>query len=101
MYHLTLPQNFLKVNKSWQLKSCGRNQIDPHEIIQTSLLGGLQKNSLEHNDCLYVAPVSQWRIRIPPTGNNIIPQNYFQRNCRIVTTMLLESIGTTLGQYVF
>ena len=29
------------------------------EIIQTSVLGRLQKKSLGHNDCLYVASVSQ------------------------------------------
>ena len=61
----------------------------------------LQKNSLEHNDCLYVASVLQWRIREPPTDNNTIPQNYFQTNCQIVTPMFLKSTGTTLGQYFF
>ena len=28
------------------------------------------------------------------------PQNYFQRNCRSFTPMLLKIIGTTLGQFV-
>ena len=51
--------------------------VYPREIIQTSSLGRLQKNSLGYNDCLYVASVLQRRIRKPPTDNITFPQNYF------------------------
>ena len=75
--------------------------VYPHKIMQTSSLGRQQKNSMEHNDCLYVVSILQWRIRKTPTDNIIILQNYFQTNCQIITPMLIKSIGTTLGQYVF
>ena len=97
MYHLRLLQDFLIVNKK-----CGTNHIVyPHKIIQTSSLGRQQKNSVEHNDCLHVVSILQWRIRKFTTENIIILQNYFQTNCQIITPMLIKSIGTTLGQYVF
>ena len=83
--------------KMWQKSHC----VYPHKIIQTSSLGRQQKNSMEHNDCLYVVSILQWRIRKTPTDNIIILQNYFQTNCQIITPMLIKSIGTTLGQYVF
>ena len=104
MYHLRLLQNFLKVNKSRQLKKYGRNDIVYIliiQIIQSSSLGRQQKNSVEHNDCFYVVSILQWRIRKTSTDNIIILQNYFQTNCQIITPMLIKSIGTTLGQYVF
>ena len=68
-------------------------------MIQTSSLGREQKNSIEHNDCLYVVSILQWRIRKNP--RDIILQNYFQTNCRIIIPMLIKRIGTFLGQYVF
>ena len=37
----------------------------PHEVIQTSSLGRPQKKSVGHNDCFYVTPVLQWRVRKP------------------------------------
>ena len=83
--------------KMWQKSHC----VYPHKIIQTSSLGRQQKNSMEHNDCLYVVSILQWRIRKTPTDNIIILQNYFQTNCEITTPMLIKSIVTTLGQYVF
>ena len=83
--------------KIWQKSHC----VYPHKIIQTSSLGRQQKNSMEHNDCLYVVSILQWRIRKTPTNNIIILQNYFQTNCEITTPMLIKSIVTTLGQYVF
>ena len=75
--------------------------VYPHKIIQTSSLVRQQKNSMEHNDCLYVVSILQWRIRKTPTDIIIILQNYFQTNCQIITAMLIKSIGKTLGQYVF
>ena len=91
----THAQNLWKVNK-WRQKRCGRNHIVYlPEIIQTSLLGRLEKKSLEHNDCLYVAYLSQQRVRKPPMDNIPSPQNYFQTNCRSVIPVLLKSIGTT------
>ena len=83
--------------KMWQKSHC----VYPHEIIQTSSLGRQQENSMEHNDCLYVVSILKWRIRKTPTDNIIILQNQFQTNCQIITPMLIKSIGTTLGQYVF
>ena len=84
--------------KIWQKSHC----VYPHiQIIQSSSLGRQQKNSVEHNDCLYVVSILQWRIRKTSTDNIIILQNYFQTNCQIITPMLIKSIGTTLGQYVF
>ena len=65
------------------------------EIIQTRLLGGLQKKSLEHNDCLYVTSVLERRVKKPNS------QNFFQTNCLSVIPMLLWSIGTTLRQFVW
>ena len=70
-------------------------------MIQTSSLGRQQKNLMEHNDCLCVVSILQWRIRKISTDNIIILQNYFQINCQIITPMLIKSIVTTLGQYVF
>ena len=83
--------------KMWQKSHC----VYPHKIIQTSSLGRQQKNSMEHNDCLYVVSILQWTIQKTPTDNIIILQNQFQTNCQIITPMLIKSIGTTLGQYVF
>ena len=83
--------------KMWQKSHC----VYPHKIIQTSSLGRQQKNSMEHNDCLYVVSMLQWRIRKTPTDNIIILQNYFQTNCEMTTPMFIKSIVTTLGQYVF
>ena len=71
--------------------------VYPHKLIQTSSLGRQQKNSMEQNGCLYVV----WRIRKTPTDNITILQKYLQANYQIVTPMLIKSIGTTLGQYVF
>ena len=83
--------------KMWLKSHC----VYSHKIMQTSSLGRQQKNLMEHNDCLYVVSILQWRIRKTPTDNIIIPQNQFQTNCQIITPMLIKSIGTTLGQYVF
>ena len=55
--------------------------IYPPEIVQTNLLGRLQKKSMEHNNCLYGAYLLQWRVRKLPNGNIPSPQNYFQTNC--------------------
>ena len=52
----------------------------PPEIIQTSLLGRLQKKSLEHNDCLYAASILEKRVRKPPMDNTASSRNYFQKN---------------------
>ena len=60
----------------------------------------LQKEALEHNDCLYVASLLQLRVRKPPTDNIPSLQNYFQTDCQSVIPMLLKSIGATLGQFV-
>ena len=70
------------------------------ETIQISWLSRLPKKPLEHNDCLYVAFLSQQRVRKPPTDNIPSQQNYFQTNCRKVIPMLLKNIGTTLGHFV-
>ena len=84
--------------KMWQKSHC----VYPHKIIiQTSSLGRQQKNSIAHNDCLYVVSILQWRIRKTSTDNTIILQNYFQTKCQTINPMLIKSIGTTLGQYVF
>ena len=90
-------KQIMAAEKMWQKSHC----VYPHEIIQTSSLGRQQKNSMEHNDCLYVVSILQWRIRKTPTDIIIILQNYFQTNCQIITAMLIKSIGKTLGQYVF
>ena len=90
-------KQIIVAEKMWQKLDC----VYPHKIMQTSSLGRQQKNSMEHNDCLYVVSILQWRIRKTSTDNIIILQNYFQTNCQIITPMLIKSIGTTLGQYVF
>ena len=95
MYHLRLLEIFFK-QIIYKLHC-----VYPHKIIQTSSLGRQQKNSMKHNDCLYVVSILQWRIRKTPTDIIIILQNYFQTNCQIITAMLIKSIGKTLGQYVF
>ena len=51
--------------------------------------------------CMYIASVLQWGGRKPATGNIPHPQNDFQRNCRSLIPVLLESIETTLGQFVW
>ena len=86
-----------EAEKMWQ-KS---HFVYPHKIIQSSSLGRQQKNSMEHNDCLYVVSVLQRRIKKTSMDNIVILQNYFQINCQIITPMLIKSIGTTLRQYVF
>ena len=69
--------------------------------MQTSSMDShLQKEALEQNDCLYVASLSQLRVRKTPTDNIPSLQNYFQTNCQSVIPMLLKSIGATLGQFV-
>ena len=83
--------------KIWQKSYC----VYPHKTIQTSSLGRQQKNSMEHNDCLYLVSILQWRIRKTPTDNILILQNQLQTNCQIITPTLIKSIVTTLGQYVF
>ena len=60
------------------------HRVYPPEIIQTSLLGWLQKKSMEHNECLYAASISERSVRKPPTGHASSLQNYFQTNCLIV-----------------
>ena len=90
-------KQIIVAEKMWQKLDC----VYPHKIMQTSSLGRQQKNSMEHNDCLYVVSILQWRIRKTSTDNIIILQNYFQTNCQIITPMLMKSIGTTLRQYVF
>ena len=49
---------------------------------------------------MYIAPVSERRVRKPPTGNVPSLQNYFQTNCRSFIPMLLKNIRTMLGQFV-
>ena len=60
--------------------------------MQTSSMARLLKKSLECNDCLYVASVSELRVRKLPTENVPSLQNYLQTN--------LSSIGTTERQFV-
>ena len=74
--------------------------VYPPEIIQTSTLGRFQKKSLDIVTVLYVVYVLQLRVRKPPTDNIPSWQNYLQINCQSVITVLLKSIGTTLGQFV-
>ena len=77
MYHLRMRK--ILEDKPWRQKRCCRNHNRgyPPEIIQTSSLGRLQKKSLKHNDYLYVASVSQLRVRKSPTDDIPSPQNYF------------------------
>ena len=66
MYYLRLCKIFVKVCNSWQQKMQQKStHVYPPEIIKTSSWGRRQKKSLEHNDCLYVAFVSKWRVRKP------------------------------------
>ena len=55
------------------------HSVYPPEIMQTTLLGRLQKKSLQH-DCLYVASLSEQVVRKPPMDKIPSPQNYFQTN---------------------
>ena len=49
--------------------------VCPPEMIQTSLLGRLQKKSLEHNECFYVASALEWSFIKSPTENiNVLIQ---------------------------
>ena len=70
-------QNFCKVKQLWLQKS---HRVFP-EIVQTSPLGRLQRKSLKHSNCFYVASISQRRGRKLPTNNIPSPQNYFQTIC--------------------
>ena len=67
--------------------------------MQTSLLGKLQKKSLEHNDCLYVVSALQQRVKKLSMDNISSAQNYFQTNCQSVFPVFVKSIVTTLGQF--
>ena len=89
-------KQIMVAEKMWQKSHC----VYPLEIIQINLLGRLQKNSLEHNDCLYAASVSEWSVRKPPTDDAPSLQNYFRINCQSVIPMLLKSIEATLEQSV-
>ena len=60
------------------------------KIIWTSLLGRPQRKSLEHNNYLYVAFMSEQRVRQPPTENVPSLHNYFQTNCWSVLLMLFK-----------
>ena len=60
----------------------------------------LQKKSLENNDCLYAASVSEGGVRKTPMDNAHSPQNYFQTISRGVIPVLLKNIGATLEQFV-
>ena len=79
--------------KMWQKSHC----VYPHKIIQTRSLG-IQWNTV--TVCMQY-PYCNGELEKNPTGNIIILQNYSQTNCQIITPMLVKSIGTTLGQYVF
>ena len=57
----------------------------PPKIMQTSLLGRLQKTLLEHNDFWYEMSVSEGRVRKPPTDNAPSPQNYFQQIVKMLS----------------
>ena len=50
------------------------------EIIQTSFLGRLQKKSLEHKDCLYVASVWYWTVRKPQMDNRTTLTQFLEFN---------------------
>ena len=67
----------MAAEKMWSKLHC----VYPPEIMQTTLLGRLQKKSLQHNDCLYIASLSEQVVRKPPTVKIPSPQNYFQTNC--------------------
>ena len=47
---------------------------------------------MEHNDCLYVAFVSELRVRKPLMENVPNSQNYIQTNCLSVIPMLLKAL---------
>ena len=72
----THAQNFWKVNKSGWQKRCDRPQ----------------KKTLENNECLYVASVSEQKVREPPTENVPSSENYFPKNCRSFISMLSNSL---------
>ena len=67
----------MAAEKMWSKLHC----VYPPEIMQTTLLGRLQKKSLQHNDCLYVASLLGQVVRKPPMDKIPSPQNYFQTKC--------------------
>ena len=65
-YQLLLFQAIVMAAEKMWWKS---QSVYPPEMIQTSLLGRLQKKSLEHNECLYVTSALEWSSRKSPTKN--------------------------------
>ena len=63
--------------------------------MQTFSLGRLQEKSLEHNDCLYLAFVLEWRVRKPPMENVPSSENYFQTNCSVIPMFLKKHLNNT------
>ena len=80
-------QNFWKVNKPWQKKTCGRNN--------TNQLAGQtegKKKTLELSDCLYVVPVLRWRVKKSPNGQ-------YPQSAKLVSNKLFKCSQLVRGLY--
>ena len=99
MYYV---QTCAKVLEDKQIMVAEKRQQNSHciyhpEIIQTSSMVRMQKKSLEHNDCLYVASITTLSQE---THNGQHPQpikllsSYHQS-----VILIIKSIGTTLQQF--
>ena len=104
MYYLHTCAKFLKdkqimvAEKKRQKSHC----IYHPEIIQTSSMVRMQKKSLEHNDCLYVASITTVSQE---THNGQHPQpikllsNKLLSNYHQSVILIIKNIGTTLQQF--
>ena len=85
MYHLQMHETF------GGLTNYGRRK----DGIETSSLGGLQKKSLEHNDCSIACSVHLvMEIQENPTDNILIPKIIFKHVVKVLFPMFLKSIKT-------
>ena len=63
------------------------------DVIETSSLGGLQKKSLEHNDCSIACSIHLvMESQENPTDNILIPKIIFKHIVKVSFPMLLKSI---------
>ena len=60
-------KQIMMAEKMWQKSHCDSGGYTP-DIINQLAAQTAENTIFEHNNCLFVAFVSQWRVRKPPTG---------------------------------
>ena len=104
MYYLHTCAKFLEDKQIMVVEKKGKNShcIYHPETIQTSSMVRMQKKSLEHNDCLYVASITTVSQE---THNGQHPQpikllsNKLLSNYHQSVILIIKNIGTTLQQF--